>query len=40
MAHELTIRANDRTNDSRLDSAWFGRGNKIKQDAAEILAAF
>ena len=29
-----------RTNDSRLDSAWFGRGNKIKQDAAELLAAF
>lgn len=27
-----------RTGDSRLDSAWFGRGNTIKQSAAELLA--
>lgn len=28
-----------RTNDARLDSAWFGRGDKAKNDALELLLA-
>lgn len=31
--------ATGRTDDTRLDSAWFGRGNAIKQRALEVLGA-